>query len=82
VFVIVPSREEPDTVLTRDDLSELGVVQAGKGNKTGTWGEDDAADIGRGKVGHPGGDGVEELTGPVETEGWVPGVWFSPDEAG
>jgi len=82
VFVIVPSREEADAVLTPDDLSELGVVQARKGNKSGTWGKDDPTDIGGGEVGHPGGDGVEELTGPMETECWIPGVWFSPDEAG
>ena len=69
---VVPGREKADAIVTRDDLLDLGLIQAGKGNEAGTGREDDAADLGRGEVGHPGADVVEELVGPVEAQVRVP----------
>lgn len=69
---VVPGREKANAIVTRDDLLDLGLIQAGKGNETGAGREGDAADVGRGEVGHPGTDAVEELIGPVEAQMGIP----------
>ena len=79
---IVPCRKEADAILAGDDLEDLIVIQAGEDNTTRPGREADAADIGRGEVGHPGAERVEELAGPAEAEVWVPGTGLAADEAG
>lgn len=79
--MVVPIRKEAHPILTGNHFEDLRIIQTGKGNAS-TWGEEDSTNIGRGQVGHPRLDILEQLVAPVEAHIGVPGVWFSSDEAG